>query len=75
MSLQNLTFEYDAADPFIFKLNEFRKIDSEGASTIIRQVFDNCCIEAGLESDAKSMISRINSMMEKIIENGNKKIE
>ena len=75
MNLQNLTFEYDAADPFIFKLNEFRKVDSDGASILIRQLFDNCCIQAGLESDAKSMISRLNLIMEKLIEHGMKNKE
>lgn len=75
MSLQNLTFEYDAADPFIYKLNAFRKVDPENASILVRQLFDNCCMEAGLESDAKNMINRINTLMEKIIESGLKKPE
>lgn len=42
---------------------------------IARQIFDNCCIEAGLESDAKNMIKRINNLMEKIIDDGSKKSE
>lgn len=48
MSLQNLTFEYDPSDPLIVKLNEFRKVNAEQASMIVRQIFDNSCIEAGL---------------------------
>jgi HSP90 family molecular chaperone len=74
MSLQNLTFEYDPSDPLVVKLNEFRKVNTEAASMIIRQIFDNCCIEAGLESDSKNMIKRINTLMEKVIEDGIKKI-
>jgi hypothetical protein len=35
---------------------------------VVRQIFDNCCIEAGLESDAKNMIKRINSLIEKVID-------
>lgn len=35
---------------------------------VVRQLFDNCCIEAGLESDTKNMIKRINSLMEKVID-------
>lgn len=70
MALQNLTFEYDSTDPLIVKLNDFRKLSNENASMIIRQIFDNCCIEAGLESDAKNMINRINTLMEKIIDDG-----
>ena len=34
---------------------------------IIRQLFDNACIESGLDSDPKSMIQRINKMMMQII--------
>jgi HSP90 family molecular chaperone len=71
MSLQNLTFEFDPSDPLIVKLNEYRKINIEHASMVVRQIFDNCCIEAGLESDAKNMIKRINSMMIKLIDGSN----
>lgn len=59
----------------IVKLNDFRKVDNQNASMIARQIFDNCCIEAGLESDAKNMIKRINNLMEKIIDDGSKKSE
>ncbi len=41
---------------------------------VVRQIFDNCCIEAGLESDAKNMIKRINILLEKMIDDGTKKI-
>lgn len=42
---------------------------------VVRQIFDNCCIEAGLEGDAKNMIKRINTIMEKFIDEGVKKSE
>jgi hypothetical protein len=48
MTLQNLTFEFDPSDPLIVKLNEFRKVNVEQASMVVRQIFDNCCMEAGL---------------------------
>jgi hypothetical protein len=35
---------------------------------ITRQIFDNCCLEAGLEGDGKSMIKRINTIMSKYLE-------
>lgn len=38
------------------------------ASMIARQIFDNCCMESGLESDAKVMIQRINQLMTKLME-------
>jgi hypothetical protein len=48
-------------------LNEHRKENQDDASMIIRQLFDNACMEAGLSSDPKNMINRINQMMRKII--------
>ena len=65
--LRNITFEYNPQDPLIVKLNEFRKKDSESASLVVRQIFDNCCMEAGLESDGRAMISRINNILNKIV--------
>lgn len=69
MQLRNLTFEFDKSNELIVKLNEYRKASPEDASLVIRQLFDNACIEAGLENDGKNMIRRINKMMMKIIEN------
>jgi hypothetical protein len=34
---------------------------------VVRQLFDNACLEAGLESDSKSMVRRINQLMMKVI--------
>lgn len=49
------------------RLNEYRKDNADEASLIVRQLFDNACIEAGLESDNKSMVQRINKLMMKVI--------
>lgn len=65
--MKNITFEYDKSNELIVRLNEHRKENSEEASMIIRQLFDNACLEAGLESDPKNMIGRINKMMMKVI--------
>lgn len=70
--LRNLTFEYNPKDELMIKLNEFRKVNSENASLIARQIFDNCCLEAGIEGDGKSMVKRINSLMSKYLETLNK---
>jgi hypothetical protein len=56
----------------MIKLNEFRKINTDTASMVARQVFDNCCLEAGLEGDGKSMVKRINTLMSKYLEIQNK---
>lgn len=68
MDLRNITFEFDRKNDIIVKLNDFRKNSPDEASLIVRQLFDNACIEAGLESDAKGMVKRINQLMLKIIE-------
>jgi hypothetical protein len=52
----------------IVKLNEFRKNHPEEASVIVRQIFDNCCLEAGLEMDPKNMLKRINYLLNKVID-------
>ena len=48
MDLKNLTFEFDKENEIIVKLNDHRKVNPENASLIIRQLFDNACIEVGL---------------------------
>lgn len=68
MTLQNLTFEYNPSNHIIFKLNNLRKINPSLASKVARQLFDNCCIEAGLESDSRNMISRINEIMSDLMD-------
>lgn len=70
--LRNLTFEYNPKDELMVQLNEFRKVNPENASLIARQIFDNCCLEAGLEGDGKSMVKRINTLMSKYLEAQNK---
>ena len=49
------------------QLNEFRKRSPDEASLVVRQLFDNACLEAGLESDSKNMVQRINKLMLKVI--------
>lgn len=67
MELRNITFEFDKANELMVNLNEFRKNSPEEASLVIRQLFDNACIEAGLEGDSKNMVQRINKLMMKVI--------
>jgi HSP90 family molecular chaperone len=63
-----LTFEFDKNNELLSKLNKYRREDADEASLIIRQLFDNACLEAGLESDSKNMINRINKLLGKIID-------
>jgi HSP90 family molecular chaperone len=63
-----LTFEFNPKDELMLKLNEFRKSNPDAASMISRQIFDNCCLEAGLEGDGRSMVKRINTLMSKYLD-------
>jgi HSP90 family molecular chaperone len=74
MDLRNITFEYDQHNELIVKLNDYRKVSSEDASLIIRQLFDNACIESGLENDSKNMVKRINTLMGKILDSKTQQI-
>jgi hypothetical protein len=66
-----LTFEFDPKNDLMLKLNEFRKVNAEGASLVARQLFDNCCLEAGIESDGKAMVKRINTLLNKYLDKQN----
>ena len=37
---------------------------------VIRQIFDNSCMESGIESDGKNMIRRVNQMLNQIVDTG-----
>ena len=65
-----MTFEYNPNDDLIVKLNQFRKHDQDSASMVIRQIFDNCCMESGIESVGKNMIRRVNQMMNQLVDSG-----
>lgn len=65
--MRNLTFEFNPKHELIGKLNEFRKQDQEVASMITRQIFDNCCMEAGIEGDGKNMVKRVNTLLDKFL--------
>lgn len=51
------------------KLNNTRKLDSEIATLVIRQIFDNCCIEAGIVPNAKKTIDRLYDIMSVLMKN------
>lgn len=51
----------------MINLNEFRKQNPQDASLIIRQIFDNCCMEVGLENNTVNMLNRINEILGKVM--------
>eukprot|EP01128_Nolandella_sp_AFSM9_P002084 TRINITY_DN12473_c0_g1_i1.p1 TRINITY_DN12473_c0_g1~~TRINITY_DN12473_c0_g1_i1.p1 ORF type:complete len:786 (+),score=275.51 TRINITY_DN12473_c0_g1_i1:34-2358(+) len=61
--------QLNAKHPIIKHINKLRLADSgdELAREAIVQVFDNALIQAGLLEDSRSMVPRINKMLEKIL--------
>jgi HSP90 family molecular chaperone len=62
--------QINARHSIIVRINEIRKADSssEMARDAISQVFDNALIQAGLIDDSRSMVPRINKLLEKALE-------
>jgi len=54
----------------IKKLNEVRKVDEELAREALEQIFDNALIQAGLVDDSRSMVPRINKILERALGGG-----
>jgi len=59
---QNL--EINPSHPIILKLNDLRKDNPDMAKLIAEQIFDDALISAGLMDDARSMLTRLNSILE-----------
>ena len=68
MELTNLTFEINPHHDLMIGISELRKADSETASMLLKQVFDNCCVEANLETDKKDFVPRVNRLIKRILE-------
>lgn len=72
METPRLTLEINLRHPFIQKLNELREKNNEVATLLAEQMYDNCCISAGLMNDPRNMIPRLNNMMNLLVEFGEK---
>lgn len=51
--MRDLTFEVNPNHPLMAQLNQLRKKDVDTATIVLRQIFDNCCIEAGISGNPK----------------------
>ncbi len=62
--------QVNARHPIVVRVNDLRKHDpsSELARDAITQVFENALIQAGLVDDSRSMVPRINKLLEKALE-------
>ena len=50
------------------KLSVLRTENSQLATLLAEQLFDNAMVSAGLLDDARSMVNRLNSLLEKVLE-------
>lgn len=63
MQEQTLTLEVNPTHEIVVKLNEMRKTDITVANMLARQVLDNALLSAGMVSDVKDVVKRINQLM------------
>lgn len=60
---KNLTMEVNPNHEIIVKLNEMRKTDMAVASMVARQLLDNTMLSAGMVTDIKEVVGRVNRMI------------
>jgi len=66
--LPKQALEYNPAHPIIVGLHQMRERQPEVARQIAEQVFDNALVAAGLLEDSRSMLPRINQLMQQLLE-------
>jgi len=55
--------------PLIININVLREVDPGLAKDAIEQIFDNALIQAGLVDDGRSMVPRINKILQRALDN------
>ncbi|XP_037544915.1 heat shock protein 75 kDa, mitochondrial [Nematolebias whitei] len=63
------TLEINAGHNLVKKLYELKDTNSELAGLLLDQIYDNAMITAGLNDDPRPMISRLNELLTKALEN------
>ena len=66
-SLGPQQLEINPSHPIMVGLNTLRTGDEDTAKLIAEQVVDNALVSAGLMDDGRSMVTRINSLVEMLI--------
>ena len=56
-----------SSHPIIRKLSELRSHDAELARMLAEQLYDNAMVSAGLMDDARSMVNRLNKLLERAL--------
>lgn len=60
-------FEINPAHPIIVKMESLRQSDADLAKQISGQLLDNAMVAAGLVEDPRTMLSRLNLLLERLI--------
>ena len=62
---QNL--EFNTRHGLILRLQKMRQTDEVLAAKVTEQLFDNACVAAGLLEDPRSMLKRLNELLEQVL--------
>jgi TNF receptor-associated protein 1 len=60
-------FEINPAHSIISRLDAMRQKDAALAGSVAEQIFDNARVAAGLLEDPRAMLTRLNSLLEKVL--------
>jgi hypothetical protein len=74
-SLPKQTLEINPKHTIMLELFEMKEKNPEFASIIVEQVFDNALVAAGLLDEPRTMLPRINSLMERFLISERKQME
>lgn len=66
-TLGKQSLEINPTHPIILKVNELRKTSPELGLMVARQVYDNALMGAGLVDDPRTMLPRLNKVLEKLL--------
>jgi len=61
------TLQLSSNHPIVMKLHKLKDEEDELASLVLRQLYDNAMISAGLTEDARPMVTRINELLDKVL--------
>jgi len=59
--------EINPAQPIISRLDAMRQKDAALAGSVAEQILDNARVAAGILEDPRAMLTRLNSLLEKVL--------
>jgi len=62
------TLQLNKSHSVVMKLNKLKDENEELAAMVLRQLYDNAMVSAGLTEDARPMVARINDLLDKVLE-------